>query len=117
MPDAQRDYYEVLGVPRDADAKTIKNSFRKLALHYHPDRNKPPDAEEKFKEIAKACAVPSGMECCRTPCGAAKHLLKDRRHGRGFFHPAVAGVPLRNQFWLNCLRSCEVPPRALLFWL
>jgi molecular chaperone DnaJ len=54
---AQRDYYEVLGVPRDADEKTIKNAFRELALKYHPDRNKEPGAEEKFKEIAEAYAV------------------------------------------------------------
>lgn len=57
MPNPPRDYYEVLGVPRDADAKTIKESFRKLALQYHPDRNKQPGAEEKFKEIAEAYAV------------------------------------------------------------
>jgi molecular chaperone DnaJ len=54
---AQSDYYEVLGVPRDADAKAIKDAFRKLALKYHPDRNKEPGAEERFKEIAAAYAV------------------------------------------------------------
>jgi molecular chaperone DnaJ len=53
----QRDYYEVLGVPRDADAKTIKSAFRKLALKYHPDRSKAPDAEERFKEIAEAYGI------------------------------------------------------------
>jgi molecular chaperone DnaJ len=47
----------VLGVPRDADLKTIKDAFRKLALQYHPDRNKEPGAEERFKEIAAAYAV------------------------------------------------------------
>jgi len=57
MADKQRDYYEVLGVARDADAKTIKNAFRKLALKYHPDKNKAPDAEERFKEIAEAYAI------------------------------------------------------------
>lgn len=53
----ERDYYEVLGINRDADTKTIKEAFRKLALQYHPDRNKEPDAEERFKEIAKSYAV------------------------------------------------------------
>jgi molecular chaperone DnaJ len=55
---AKRDYYEVLGVPRDADAETIKKAYRKLALQYHPDRN-PGDktAEEKFKELAEAYEV------------------------------------------------------------
>jgi molecular chaperone DnaJ len=57
MSRTQRDYYEVLGVSRDADAKTIKDAFRKLALLYHPDRSKEPSAEEKFKEIAEAYAV------------------------------------------------------------
>ena len=54
---AKRDYYEVLGVPRDADAGAIKAAFRKLAMQYHPDRNKEPGAEERFKEIAEAYAV------------------------------------------------------------
>lgn len=53
----QRDYYDVLGIDKNADTKTIKTAFRKLALKYHPDRNKSPDAEEKFKEIAEAYAV------------------------------------------------------------
>ena len=52
-----RDYYEVLGVPRDADQKLIKDTFRQLALKYHPDRNKEPGAEERFKEIAEAYAI------------------------------------------------------------
>jgi molecular chaperone DnaJ len=47
----------VLGVPRDADAKAIKDAFRNLALKTHPDRNKEPGAEERFKEIAAAYAV------------------------------------------------------------
>lgn len=57
MFSARRDYYEVLGVARDADAATIKNRFRELTLRYHPDRNKDPGAEERFKEIAEAYAI------------------------------------------------------------
>ncbi|MCK5640269.1 MAG: molecular chaperone DnaJ [Gammaproteobacteria bacterium] len=57
MDAARRDYYEVLGVARDANQKTIKDTFRQLAMKYHPDRNKSPDAEERFKEIAEAYAV------------------------------------------------------------
>lgn len=53
----QRDYYEVLGVAKDADQKAIKDAFRTLALKYHPDRNKEPGAEERFKEIAEAYAI------------------------------------------------------------
>jgi len=53
----KKDYYEVLGVPKNADKDQIKNSYRKLAMQYHPDRNKTPEAEEKFKEISEAYAV------------------------------------------------------------
>jgi len=53
----ERDYYDVLGVPRDADAKTIKDAYHRLAMKWHPDRNKSPDAEKKSKDIAKAYAV------------------------------------------------------------
>ena len=47
MATAQRDYYEVLGVSREADAKTMKDAFRALALEHHPDRNREPGAEER----------------------------------------------------------------------
>jgi molecular chaperone DnaJ len=57
MAQEQRDYYDVLGVPRDADAKAIKEAFRKLAMKYHPDRNKSADAEARFKEVAEAYAI------------------------------------------------------------
>lgn len=53
----KRDYYEVLGVSKDADATTIKRAYRKLAKTYHPDVNKEPDAEEKFKEVQEAYDV------------------------------------------------------------
>ncbi|HYD89600.1 MAG TPA: molecular chaperone DnaJ [Vitreimonas sp.] len=53
-----RDYYEVLGVPRDADAATIKSAFRKLAMKLHPDQNPGCKvSEEKFKEIGEAYSV------------------------------------------------------------
>ncbi len=57
-----RDYYETLGVARDADEKAIKDAFRQLALKYHPDRNKAPDATGRFREIAEAYAVLSDPE-------------------------------------------------------
>ena len=66
MAQAQRDYYEVLGVARDADAAAIKAAFRKLALEYHPDRNQSPEAEGRFKEIAQAYSVLSDPEKRRT---------------------------------------------------
>ena len=54
---SNRDYYEVLGVDRDADQRTIKRAFLKLARTLHPDVNKAPDAEEKFKEVNEAYSV------------------------------------------------------------
>ncbi len=54
---SERDYYDVLGIPRDADAKTIKDAYHRLAMKWHPDRNSAPEAEERFKQIAKAYAV------------------------------------------------------------
>ena len=53
-----RDYYEVLGVPRNASDQEVKSAYRKLALKYHPDRNAgDKEAEERFKEAAEAYSV------------------------------------------------------------
>ena len=59
----KRDYYEVLGVARDADAATLKAAYRKLAMQYHPDRNpNDKDAEGRFKEASEAYQVLSDDE-------------------------------------------------------
>ncbi len=59
---AKRDYYEILGVPRNASQEEIKRAFRRLARKYHPDVSQEPDAEERFKEINEAYAVLSDPE-------------------------------------------------------
>lgn len=59
---AAKDYYEVLGVQKGATKDQIKDAYRKLALQFHPDRNKSPEAEERFKEISEAYAVLSDDE-------------------------------------------------------
>jgi molecular chaperone DnaJ len=58
MP-SKRDYYDILGVSKSANADEVKKAYRKLALKYHPDRNKenPKDSEEKFKELSEAYEV------------------------------------------------------------
>lgn len=75
---ASRDYYEILGLAREASQKEVKSAYRRLAVQYHPDRN-PGDkeAEEKFKEAAEAYAVLSDTE-------------KRARYDR-FGHRGVAG--------------------------
>jgi curved DNA-binding protein len=57
MAVAFRDYYEVLGVPRDASEDDIRRAYRKLARQYHPDVNKDPGAEDRFKEVSEAYEV------------------------------------------------------------
>ncbi len=78
MSTTKRDYYEVLGVSRDATPEEIKKAFRRLARQYHPDVNKAPDAEAKFKEINEAYEVLSDQE---------KRAAYDR-----FGHAAPQGV-------------------------
>ena len=78
MASDKRDYYEVLGIPKNADAEAIKRSYRKIALRYHPDKtpgNK--EAEERFKEAAEAYEVLADDE---------KRAAYDR-----FGHAAVGG--------------------------
>jgi len=70
----KRDYYEVLGLPRDADEETIKRAFHSLARDCHPDVAEAPDAEVRFRELAEAYAVLSKRDA---------RLLYDRYGYRG----------------------------------
>jgi molecular chaperone DnaJ len=82
----KRDYYEVLGVPKDAEAQQIKSAYRKLALQNHPDKN-PGDkeAEERFKEAAEAYAVLSDAD------KRARYDRFGHQEGQGFggFDPSA----------------------------
>ncbi len=91
----QRDYYEVLGVSRDADESTLKKSYRKLALKYHPDKN-PDDAqaEERFKEASEAYAVLSDAEKRRTYDQYGHEGLR----GQGGFDPGGFSVNIQDIF-------------------
>ena len=53
----EKDYYAILGVSKDATAKEIQKAFQQKARKLHPDVNKEPDAEERFKEVSEAYAV------------------------------------------------------------
>jgi len=75
MAVAFRDYYEVLGVPRDADTEDIRRAYRKLARENHPDINKDPEAEDRFKEISEAYEVLRDEE-------RRRQYDRVRRHGR-----------------------------------
>src|SRR5512141_1439472 len=79
---SNRDYYEILGVGRNASDEEIKAAFRKLARQYHPDVSKEPDAEEKFKEINEAYGVLSDSE----KRGRYDRFGKEGLGGMGGFH-------------------------------
>jgi curved DNA-binding protein len=81
MSVASEDYYEALGVPRDASAEDIRRAYRGLARRYHPDINKEPGAEDRFKEISEA------YEVLRDPEKRARY---DRFGGRGGPSPGGA---------------------------
>ena len=93
----KRDYYEVLGVEKNANADEIKKAYRKAAIKYHPDKN-PGDkeAEEKFKEAAEAYDVLSNEE-------------KRARYDR-FGHAGMSGAACSPRG-----QSCGLPFRKLSF--
>jgi len=79
----KRDYYDVLGVDRNASAADIKKAFRKLAFEHHPDRNKNDGAEEKFKEISEAYEILSNSDK-RAAYDRFGHAGTQGFGGRGF---------------------------------
>ncbi|MBN1438776.1 MAG: molecular chaperone DnaJ [Anaerolineales bacterium] len=81
MP-TNRDYYEILGVPRSADGDAVRNAYRRLAKQLHPDVNRDPAAEERFKEINEAYGVLSNEQ---------RRAAYDR-----FGHAGLNGMPFGN---------------------
>ncbi|XP_054936770.1 dnaJ homolog subfamily B member 1-like [Physeter macrocephalus] len=119
-----KDYYQTLGLARGASDEEIKRAYRRQALRYHPDKNKEPGAEEKFKEIAEAYDVLSdprkreifdrygeeGSVRARAAGGAAPPF--DRRRNRG-----TAATLRRPGAW-GALRppGASSPRRPLATW-
>ncbi|MDY3305562.1 molecular chaperone DnaJ [Psychrobacter sanguinis] len=88
---SKRDFYEVLGVDKNADEREIKKAYRKLAMKYHPDRNSDdPDAEEKFKEASMAYEVLSDKDK-RSAYDRMGHAAFENGMGGGGFGGAGAG--------------------------
>lgn len=88
---SKRDFYEVLGVDKNADEREIKKAYRKLAMKYHPDRNSDdPEAEEKFKEASMAYEVLSDKEK-RSAYDRMGHAAFENGMGGGGFGGAGAG--------------------------
>ena len=83
---AQRDYYEVLGIGREADAGQIKKAYRKLALQYHPDRNDSEEAEGKFKEARKLtrCSQTTASVRSMTVTATMVSVIRGSRDSRGW---------------------------------
>ena len=95
----KRDYYEVLGVDKNATAEELKKAYRKMAIKYHPDKN-PGDkeAEEKFKEAAEAYDVLSDADK-RARYDRFGHAGVDGASGAGGFSGGGMSQPLWRYIW------------------
>jgi DnaJ-class molecular chaperone len=88
---SSKDYYQTLGITKSASADDIKKAYRKLALQYHPDRNKGKDAEGKFKEVTKAYEVLSDPKKKETYDQFGHDAFEQGASGQGPFGGAQGG--------------------------
>lgn len=101
-----KDYYKILGVAKTATDDDLKKAYRKLALKYHPDKNKAPGAEERFKEIAEAYEILSDSKKRQIYDQYGEEGLSGGGAGPGFgggFKPGDghAGHPGAQQFFYH----------------
>ncbi|XP_069484055.1 dnaJ homolog subfamily B member 9 [Ambystoma mexicanum] len=80
---ANQNYYDILGVPKNASERQIKKAFHKLAMKYHPDKNKSPDAEAKFRDIAEAYEILSDEKRRREYDQFGQEAFTSGPRGRG----------------------------------
>src|SRR3984957_14059025 len=97
-----RDFYQILGVPRNASQEDIQRAYRKLARAHHPDVNKDPSAEDRFKDISEAHAVLAdpdtrrrydafGPDFRQVPDGVDPDEWRRARSGAGRTRPGARG--------------------------
>ncbi|XP_006791156.1 dnaJ homolog subfamily B member 12b [Neolamprologus brichardi] len=96
-----KDFYEILGVSKDASEDELKRSYRKLALKFHPDKNSAPGATEAFKAIGNAYAVLSNVNKRRQYDQCEEERRHPSRHGpdNGNFEPDISPEELFNMFF------------------
>uniref|UniRef100_A0A7N6FDH2 J domain-containing protein n=1 Tax=Anabas testudineus TaxID=64144 RepID=A0A7N6FDH2_ANATE len=96
-----KDFYEILGVQKDASEDELKRSYRKLALKFHPDKNQAPGATEAFKAIGNAYAVLSNANKRRHYDQCGEERRHPSRHGpdSGNFEPDISPEDLFNMFF------------------
>jgi curved DNA-binding protein CbpA len=101
-----KDYYKTLGLSRDASREDIQRAYRKLARKFHPDLNKAPDAEKKFKEVNEAYQVLKDPE---------KRNKYDRlgarwQEGQDFRPPPACATSIRTSSTALCVWVWSIPP-------
>ncbi|XP_017339476.1 dnaJ homolog subfamily B member 12b [Ictalurus punctatus] len=105
-----KNYYEILGVQKDASDDDLKKAYRKLALKFHPDKNHAPGATEAFKAIGNAYAVLSNPEKRRNydQYGEVRSCAGRRRHSERDFQPDISPEDLFNMFFGGGFPSSNV---------